>query len=185
MLRVSGLTLDRFEPLYWAGRAAYDDGSVTGIGFWQEFARKGGLDLDQATIEELNRWDARFWTVENLPMVAWQLALKQHGLRTAILSNMGDSVLESVERAFDWIQRFDVRVWSYQLRLIKPDPAIYRYTLGQLGLQAEETLFIDDRMENVEAARALGMQAIEYLSVERLREDLIAAGQDKVLPLPE
>ena len=56
--------------------------------------------------------------------------------------------------------------------------------LAQLGTQPEETLFIDDKRPNVEAARALGIQAIEYSSVERLREELIAAGLDGVLPLP-
>ncbi len=48
----------------------------------------------------------------------------------------------------------------------------------------EETLFIDDKRPNVEAARALGIQAIEYSSVEGLREELIARGLDGVLPLP-
>jgi len=125
------------------------------------------------------------WTVENPIMVAWQLKLKQHGLLTAILSNIGDDVLASVERTFDWIQRFDVLVWSYQLGIVKPDPAIYRHTLSELGTRPEETLFIDDKRPNVEAAQALGIQAIEYSSVERLHEDLIAAGLDGVLPLPD
>jgi len=65
-----------------------------------------------------------------------------------------------------------------------PDPSIYRHTLTELGTQPEETLFIDDKRPNVEAARALGIQAIEYSSVERLREELIARGLDGVLPLP-
>jgi len=117
-------------------------------------------------------------------MVAWQLAIKQRGLLTAILSNMGDSVLESVEREFAWIHRFDVLVWSYQLGIAKPDPAIYRHALAQLGTLPEETLFIDDKRENVEAAEALGIQSIEFSSVEQLRHELIARGLDAQLPLP-
>jgi FMN phosphatase YigB (HAD superfamily) len=117
-------------------------------------------------------------------MVAWQVAVKERGLLTAILSNISDNVQESVEREFSWIHRFDVLVWSYQFGAVKPDPAIYLYTLGKLGTQPEETLFIDDKRPNVEAARALGIQAIEYSSVERLREELIARGLDGVLPLP-
>ena len=124
------------------------------------------------------------WTTQNPAMLAWQQQLKQHGLLTAILSNMGDNVLASVEREFDWIHRFDVLVWSYQVRMAKPDPAIYRYTLTKLGAQPEETLFLDDKPVNVEAARALGMIAIEFSTVERLREELIAARLDDILPLP-
>jgi len=93
-------------------------------------------------------------------------------------------VLASVERTFGWIHRFDVLVWSYQLGIVKPDPAIYRHTLSELGTRPDETLFIDDKRPNVEAAWALGIQAIEYSSVEDLREELIAAGLDQALPLP-
>jgi putative hydrolase of the HAD superfamily len=135
-------------------------------------------------VEELNHWDGRLWTVQNPAMVAWQLAIKERGLRTAILSNMSDNVLGNIEREFAWIHRFDVLVWSCQVGLAKPDPAIYRHTLDELGSRLEETLFIDDRQENVEAARALGIQAIQYSTIERLRADLIAAGLDAELPLP-
>jgi len=117
-------------------------------------------------------------------MLAWQLALKQRGLLTAILSNMGDNVLENMEREFDWLHRFDVLVWSFQLGMAKPNPAIYRHTLAELSVQPEETLFIDDKPANIEAAQALGIQAIEFSTVERLRTDLIAAGFASELPLP-
>jgi putative hydrolase of the HAD superfamily len=142
------------------------------------------MPANWAMAEELNRWDVRLWTAENPAMLAWQLQLKERGLKTAILSNMGDSVLESIEREFNWIHRFDVLVWSFQLGIAKPDPAIYRHTLDELGSRPEETLFIDDKRENVEAARALGIQAIQYSTVERLRADLIATGLDAELPLP-
>jgi len=184
MQRITGLPLDRFESLYWADRNAYDEGKLTGIAFWQKFMRDAGMPLDQATAEELNRWDARMWTTQDPAMLAWQLALKQRGLLTAILSNMGDNVLENMEREFDWLHRFDVLVWSFQLGMAKPNPAIYRHTLAELSVQPEETLFIDDKPANIEAAQALGIQAIEFSTVERLRTDLIAAGFASELPLP-
>jgi FMN phosphatase YigB (HAD superfamily) len=56
--------------------------------------------------------------------------------------------------------------------------------LNELAVQPEETLFIDDRLPNIEAARALGMQAIEFSTIERLRADLIALRLDAQLPLP-
>jgi putative hydrolase of the HAD superfamily len=75
-------------------------------------------------------------------------------------------------------------VWSCQLGVVKPNPELYRHALAKLGTQPEETLFIDDKRPNIEAARALGIQAIQFSSVERLRQDLIAAGLDSELPLP-
>ncbi len=185
MVRITGLPVAEFERLYWADRQAYDEGALTGVMFWQKLLREGGLTLPASAIDELNAWDARMWTTENPRMVAWQARLKQRGLKTAILSNMGDAVLESITRAYAWIANFDVRVWSFQLRMAKPAPAIYRYTLDKLGIAAEEALFIDDRLENVEAAQALRMQAVQFSTVEQLRQDLIAVGLDASIPLPE
>lgn len=184
LMRITGLPEDRFEALYWADRHAYDEGKLTGINFWQKFLRDAGLENSQETVEELNRWDARMWTTQSPVMLAWQLELKKRGVLTAILSNMGDSVLENMQREFDWLDRFDVLVWSYQHGIAKPDPAIYRHALEQLGTRPEDTLFIDDKLVNVEAARALGMAGIQFSTVQRLRQDLVSAGLDSELPLP-
>ena len=56
--------------------------------------------------------------------------------------------------------------------------------LKELGTRPEETLFIDDKPLNVESADALGMQALVFTTVERLRANLIAQGLDAALPLP-
>jgi len=183
--RISGLNAERLDKFYWADRHAYDEGKLTGLEFWHKIMREAGLSLSEATVAELNQWDARMWTTQNPRMVAWQARLSKRGLLTAILSNMGDAVHESIERAYDWIQRFDVRVWSYELKVAKPDRAIYEFVLAKLGTRPEETLFLDDKPENIEAAHALGMQGIVFSTVTKLREDLMAAGLDKQLPLPE
>jgi putative hydrolase of the HAD superfamily len=188
LMRLTGLPLDQFEALYWADRHAYDEGKLTGLEFWRKILRVAGLSAGlsgaDALAEQLNLWDARMWTTENPAMLTWQLELKQRGIRTAILSNMGDNVLANMEREFDWLGRFDVLVWSYKLGMAKPEPAIYQHVLNELGVEPEEALFLDDKLVNIEAARAQGIQAIQFLSVEKLRRDLIALGLDAVLPLP-
>lgn len=184
MIRLTGLPEDEFERLYWADRHAYDEGKLTGITFWQKFLRDAGLTETSALVEELNRQDSRMWTTFDPAMVDWQHRLKECGLRTAILSNMGDAVHEHMRRSLNWLARFDVLVWSYQLGIAKPDLAIYRHTLAMLGTQPDETLFIDDKLVNVEAARALGLRAIQFSSVAQLRADLVSSGLDSQLPLP-
>jgi putative hydrolase of the HAD superfamily len=183
--RITGLSTERLDSLYWIDRHAYDEGKLTGLEFWQKLVRDAGLSLSPQQVEELNLWDARMWTTENPAMLAWQLKLKERGILTAILSNMGDNVHANMEREFRWLSRFDVLVWSYQLRMAKPDPAIYRHTLKELGTPAEETLFLDDKLVNVQAARELGMNSLVFTNVEQLRADLIAQGLDGDLRLPE
>jgi putative hydrolase of the HAD superfamily len=184
LLRITGLSRDRLDNFYWKDRHAYDLGLLTGVEFWRKIMRDAGLALGESAIEELNGWDARMWTRGDPAMLAWQLAIKQRGLKTAIVSNMGDAVLAHMERELDWLKRFDVLVWSYQLRIAKPDPAIYRYALAKLAVEPGETLFIDDRQENVDAATALGMKGIVFSTVEQLRADLVEGHLDQELPLP-
>jgi putative hydrolase of the HAD superfamily len=185
MLRITGLDAARLNELYWADRHAFDEGKLTGLTFWRKLGADAGLKLNAAQIDELANWDARMWTTENAAMVAWQRRLKERGLKTAVLSNMGDNVHERLVREFEWLKQFDALVWSYQLGIAKPDPAIYRCTLERLGVAARETLFVDDKAENVEAARMLGMRAVVFSTAARLREELIKMGMDGELPLPE
>lgn len=184
MERITVLSAERLDRFYWADRYAFDLGSLTGQAFWQKLVQDAGLNLNQSAIDELVHWDARMWMTENTAMLNWQLALKQRGLLTAIVSNMGDTVYRAMERELGWLSRFDVLVWSYRLGIAKPDPAIYCYVLKKLGTEPEETLFIDDRPDNIDTAIALGMKGVVFSDVKKLREDLIAQGLDATLPLP-
>jgi putative hydrolase of the HAD superfamily len=181
---ITGLAAEQLDKLYWIDRHAYDEGKLTGLAFWQKLVSDAGLGLSPQAIEELTMWDARMWTTQNPAMVAWQQRLKKRGLHTAILSNMGDAVHLNIERELAWINRFDVLVWSYQLGIAKPDPAIYRHALERLGTRPEETLFLDDKPVNIEAAGAVGMKGIVFSNVEQLRTDLMAQHLDAELPLP-
>ena len=58
-------------------------------------------------------------------------------------------------------------------RLVKPDPAIYRALLERNGLAAKDCLFIDDSPKNVDGAKAVGMDAVQFTDPATLRRDLI------------
>jgi putative hydrolase of the HAD superfamily len=57
---------------------------------------------------------------------------------------------------FDWLDEFDVKIWSCEKGCAKPDEIIYRDCLQQLACAPERSLFFDDRPLNVEAARRVG-----------------------------
>jgi len=182
--RITGLSPEEFESYYWTDRLAYDRGDLTGLAFWQKLVADAGLALSDEQVRQLNAWDAHMWTSIKPEMLAWHERLKERGLQTAILSNMGDSVMESILEKFAWVNDFDVLIWSYQHRVVKPDAEIYQLLLEKLGTAPEETLFLDDKLENIEAARSLGIQGLQFSTVERLRQDLITLGFDASLPLP-
>jgi len=184
LTRITGLSHQELEEHYWIDRHAYDRGELTGLGFWQNLVTRAKLDLGESEIHQLNQHDARMWTSINPEMLAWQKQLKAKGFQTGILSNMGDTVMESILDAFEWVQDFDVLIWSYQHNLAKPEPEIYHLLLEKLGTAPEETLFLDDKLVNIEAARKVGIQGLVFSTVAQLRQDLISAGLDESLPLP-
>ena len=82
--------------------------------------------------------------------------------QTAIISNAMNDLGELLSVTYPITDAFDVIVGSADVGVMKPDPAIYALTLGRLGREPEETIFVDDFLHNVEGARAVGMQAIHY-----------------------
>lgn len=82
------------------------------------------------------------------------------------------SVVYDVMRKFDILQMLDGYVVSSDVHLIKPDPEIYRYLLNRFSLKADECVFADDKLPNVEGARAVGMKAILFKNAQQYEEEL-------------
>ena len=117
-------------------------------------------------------------------MLAWAKSLQRAGLLTAILSNMGPEVLRTMRQEFAWLADFNQLTWSCELGIAKPDPAIYHLTCDKLGVLPGDALFLDDKIENVRAAEQLGLQALQFRSVEQLRGDLAERNLLGQLPAP-
>src|SRR5882724_6533784 len=73
-------------------------------------------------------------------------------------------------------EQFDHLTFSAEVSLIKPDAAIYEHSLRGVGMAASEALFIDDKEPNVQGARAVGIRAIRFQSIEQLRSELRELG---------
>lgn len=97
--------------------------------------------------------------------------LKQKGFLIGLLSNTEKPIVEFLEQEdfFD----FDVFVYSCEIGQIKPNPAIYEEMLKKLDLESNEIIFIDDLKENVEGAKKIGIQTIQFTNVNDLREELL------------
>jgi putative hydrolase of the HAD superfamily len=163
MQTISGLDDDALHAGYWAFRHDYDRGSLTGHAYWQAVAGHAGTAFNDDQIQALIDADADLWTQLNLPMVDWAARLQAAGIRTGILSNIGDSIAESIRARLPWLTRFDHCTWSHELRMAKPEAAIYIATAKSLETAPANILFIDDREDNIAAARAAGFQAIHYV----------------------
>ena len=86
--------------------------------------------------------------------------LKSHGYCVYYLSNIPQDVLDLL-RDRGVLDGFDGGVASCEVHINKPDPKIYKALLDKYSLKAEECVFIDDRLENVQAAFRLGFAGIQ------------------------
>ncbi len=98
--------------------------------------------------------------------------LKKAGYKIYLLSNYSEEFLMAHVKGTDILEFPDGAIISYRVRVIKPQPEIYRILLDTYGLKAEECLFFDDRADNVQGAIDAGMQSIQILSREMINEEL-------------
>jgi putative hydrolase of the HAD superfamily len=182
LLEITGLSPEIFDAHDWKYRLDYDRGTLNGHTYWPAIARDTGLSLSPEQIEALIEQDVLLWATVDPIMLEWTRRVRASGMKTAILSNMGEDLLEYMRENFPWLGSFDHRTWSCELSLIKPMAAIYEHTLEQLNVRADEALFLDDRLENVEGARVVGMHALLFRGVQALQADLEREGWASQLP---
>jgi putative hydrolase of the HAD superfamily len=94
-------------------------------------------------------------------------------LRLYFLSNMPAPFARALERRHDFLRCFDGGIFSGDVKLGKPDPAIFRLLASRHRLAGADTLFIDDSLANVQAADALGWQTIHCTVPQRLPGQLM------------
>jgi putative hydrolase of the HAD superfamily len=175
MKQILGVDEERFRAIYWRHRDDYDRGTLNSVAYWERVAHDLHRPLDAKKLSALIAADNAHWTQPNQAMIDWAAALQSAGIKTGILSNIGDAMEAGIVARFPWIADFTHRTFSHRLGIAKPDAAIYQHAAEGLGVPTGEILFIDDREENIMAARAAGMHAIQYIDHADFRQQMQAA----------
>lgn len=159
--------------------------TVFGSHWWNELDR-GVLDEDEVVnklrednsphYEEFDLiWSNRDKIVEPFDYAVGMIEdLKAKGLKVYLLSNYPKSLFTMHTECgrFPFIDKVDGKVVSGFVQLVKPDREIYEYLLKEYDLKAEECVFIDDRLENVEAAKEIGIKGIWFMEYEQAWAEL-------------
>src|SRR3569833_3159397 len=150
---------------------------------WLELDR-GTLELDDAIRRATERSgldESRVRAVvESVPAslvandetVALMRRVKAAGNGLYVLSNMPTGSMAYLEQRYDFWDLFDGAVISSRVHYCKPEREIYEHLLTTYSLDPAHTVFIDDVAANVEGARAVGIQAIQFVSVRQTEEEL-------------
>lgn len=153
LCKTFNLTDDEFEVVNRVKRQAVKAG-ITDEEFWLSLALERGIELPP-------EWPAKLKSVMknalNPNPAMFQLVdqLKEKQIPVTILSNIDDRLANQIK---------------------KRDPKAFEYLIQKLGVPAAQIVFIDDLVENIEAAQSLGLDAIRFESFEQIRNELIRRG---------
>lgn len=155
--------------------------------YWCEFDRgvwteeqilKAFVSNDPEIEQEIYRAyeDLTDFVVPRAYAIPWIKKLKAQGYKVLYLSNYFQKVEEECPEALSFLPYTDGGILSYQDKLIKPDAAIYELLLERFGIKAEESVFLDDTLANVEAAERAGIHGIHFVTKEQAVEELHKLG---------
>ena len=165
----SGLDEETFYKLYTETREYYGLAAAGYKAHWHRVAKAAGITISEHAVKRFIDRESDLWTRLNHDTLALAREAKGAGSKIAVLSNMTSELLGILRGKFDWLDEFDVKVWSCEKGCAKPDEVIYRTCLQQLGCRPERSLFFDDRPGNVEAAKQIGIQAHLFESAAQAR----------------
>lgn len=153
------------KKIYWAifdspSAQAATVGNITVKDHWRNVGRI--LDIPEQKTPGFLR---RFWGVDKIDRQAIDFIYFLHKyFKTGLLSNAWDNLRDLFEHEWRIANAFDDMIISAEVGMAKPDPQIYRLAVERLGVNPGETVFIDDVLENVQAARGVGLVAVQYQS---------------------
>lgn len=149
----------------WEHRGDYDAGRIDAGEYWGRVATAAGVEaLTETEVRELQDADDRYFLQLDPRSRELIHDLARNGMRMALLSNASAAFGEDVRRT-DWFEAFSLAVISAEEKVVKPETEIYRILMDVLAHETGgvtrpgDLVFFDDRAENVEAARALGIDA--------------------------
>ena len=147
----------------------------TGQQSWPEFAQTAMHDLGLDISEEQFREIFCSILVPNPPMFDLiDRVSRRH--RIALLSNTGPAHWESARKLMPFVDAFDPLITSFEVGQMKPGREIFDTLSRTSGVPYEQIFFTDDYLENVEAARSAGLQAVQFSGVDQLLADFECFG---------
>ncbi|MEV7346133.1 HAD-IA family hydrolase [Streptomyces sp. NPDC093544] len=158
---------DAFTTAYWACRPPYDAGQQSAPEYWTAVLRGLSLSVDADTIEELRLTDIDSWSRVDDRMVAYAQSLCEVA-EVALLSNIPSDHADAFLAAQPWLHNLDHLAFSGKIKTAKPNAAAFHHCVVAMRAVPTDFLFVDDREENVRAARAMGMNGHVFTDRDEL-----------------
>jgi len=163
-----------YENIFLSGlEARFDRGELSPEAFFKEAVSSAGLDIGLDQFRTI--WTNIFALQDGIDRLIQRLAGRYELL---CISNTNVWQFEFCRRNFPVLSYFKKFILSYEVGQRKPHPDIYKAALDSIQAPPQQCVYIDDIAEFAEAARQLGMHAIQFISVESTLQQLRRAGID-------
>ena len=173
LIDIANVDPDRFWESYWRHREELDQGTLSIHDYWRRIQADTHAQWSESTLHLLWVTDFRGWLSVEPGTIDVIVDLRDGGTRLALLSNAGAD-FGSYFRQGLLGSLFEQVFVSGELLLVKPDAAIFRHALDELGIDAAHAVFIDNKVENVEGATALGITGHVFTGADDLRAFLVS-----------
>lgn len=150
----------------------FETGQLDQFAFVQEFSRALGFEISHAEFCDL--WSCIFLPDPLIPESLLESLAARH--RLVMLSNTNSIHMAMVRENYPLLRHFHDGVFSYEVGAAKPSAKIYEEAVRRAGCQPQECFFTDDIEQNVDAARALGIEAVRFESASQIEHELRARG---------
>ncbi len=141
----------------------FNSGRIDTQTFYERMYRNWRWDMPFEEFKQL--WCRIFYPMDGMESLIMQLCGK---VKLGLLSDTDPLHWNHIRTTWPWIQQFQKPTLSFEVGVMKPDPAIYRIAAGNVDTPPEKCLYIDDLQDNIDGARAVGMTAIRFESVTQL-----------------
>jgi epoxide hydrolase-like predicted phosphatase len=140
---------------------------------YEEYWKRVGAALGFSTEPEIRDFRREYFSGDRIDEELVSLIKElRPAYKIGLLSNAPDRLGIWLDEEWGIKDLFDSIVYSAKAGLVKPNPSIFHLSLEQLDVAPSEALFIDDYPRNIDAALALGMQAIRFTSTKALKKEL-------------
>lgn len=144
-------------------------GQLTEDEYWKSVIKENSWDISTNKLKSAAR--KNFTEIKGTREIIESLQRK--GYKLGLLSNHAREWIEYCELTYDYHKLFDKIVYSYAVGVSKPNKDIFLSLLKKLRVKPQECLFIDDYIKNIETAKELGMETIQFTSAKDLKEHLL------------
>lgn len=137
-------------------------GGLTENQFWDFVRQELNVNISNQEI-----FDLLYQAYEtNQKVVDYVKKVRSQGIKTCICTNNFPTRINALNKKFNFLSDFDVRVFSYEVGAIKPDLKIFQTLIEKSRVLPNEIFYTDDKEANVNAAKSLGINAIVFTNIE-------------------